>query len=362
MTPSELFLLRLYRQGLLQQSQSNLVAALTTTIGIQAQQQGEAQINLGLRVAKLQVSDLNRLYQENHIVRSWAQRWTHQLMPLEDWQLVTAARANEQLPKAYYLGKRELVLKLAKIITQELTKNKLLPKSVIDEIIKPYLPAGKQQTNFTYAVLQTIVAQGLAYFDPATAMRKYVLVAAEATPPLTVNAAIEKLVLRYLTGFGPATIADFSKWAGIKISQVRPSWAKVVANLTTVEVGQQVLACIDQPDDELLDNVRQQLNQSCLVAARFDACMTGYVDKQWLVPKRYEQEMWSKNGILMAPLIVRGTLIGHWLHRTTSKGLVFTVKHWQKLANADKELIESQLKRVAYFLEQPIAAINYQAI
>lgn len=361
MTPSELFLLRLYHQGLMK-TQPDLVTALTTTIGIQAQQQSKAQINLGLRVSKLQISNLNQLYHEKGIVRSWAQRWTHQLMTYDDWQLVIAARANERLPKAYYLGERDLVVNLADVIIQELARNSALTRATVNNIISPYLSDKKWQTNFTYAVLQTIVAQGLAYFDPATTMRNYRLVVAKTKSKLSATVAIERLMIRYLAGFGPATIDDFSKWSGIKIGQIRPIWNKVAANLVPVQVEDRELYALHYPQNNLLETLCNQLNQECLLAARFDSCMTGYADKRWFVPKIYERKMWSKNGILMAPIILRGRLIGHWVHKTIATGLVITINYWQQLSNTDKTLIELQLEQVAYFLETPISTVIYRKI
>ena len=44
-------------------------------------------------------------------------------------------------------------------------------------------------------------------------------------PDLTVEAAVDLVVRRYLTGFGPATVAEIANWAGLPVSDVSPSLA-----------------------------------------------------------------------------------------------------------------------------------------
>lgn len=53
---------------------------------------------------------------------------------------------------------------------------------------------------------------------------------------IALPAAQEELLLRYLRGFGPATIANFAHWAGFRVGEAQAIFAATVAHLATVEI------------------------------------------------------------------------------------------------------------------------------
>lgn len=332
----------------------NPQAALARTIGIQAQQASEADLNLSFRT-QTNISALHDWYDQVPVVRSWAQRWTHQLLTLADWQLVISARQTETLPKTYFLGHADLVRQLAAVVQRRLETQPRLTKADVVALLTPLLPADVRPTNFIYAVLQSLVAQGRLYFDARSTTQKYVIVA-NNLPLLPATEALPQLIKRYIEGFGPVSLVDFCKWSGIRVTQARPAWRQLVAELPHVRVAGTKL--VMAPNTAV--NVTQP---ECQLAARFDACFTGYADKSWLIEPKYQSIMWTKNGLIMAPVLLHGNVIGHWQHRQTRTGVTVTVKHWQGLTHQEQQLIEDQLtKDLQQAFSLPMTRIKFELI
>lgn len=328
--------------------------ALTRTIGIQAQQAREADLNLSLHT-HTPIETLHNWYDQQPVVRSWAQRWTHQLLTLSDWQLVISARQTETLPKTYLLGHGTLVAELATLIQNQLVTKPRLTKTEVVALLTPLIPTDVKSNNLIYAVLQTLVAQGRLYFDARSTTQNYVVVANQL-PLLPVETALPVLIQRYIEGFGPVSLADFCKWSGIRITQARPVWQQVTAKLSPVMVAGQelVVATSTEPNVDL---------PACQLAARFDACFTGYADKNWLVTPEHQKTIWTKNGLIMAPILLHGVVIGHWQHQQSRKGVTVTVKHWQPLTQQDKHLIEDQLvKDLSNAVSKPLIQVSFESI
>lgn len=324
--------LRLTHLGFGVDQNSNM--ALTRTIGIQAQQAREADLNLSLRT-QTPIEILHNWYEQQPVVRSWAQRWTHQLLTLSDWRLVISARQTETLPKSYLLGHATLLMQLVDLVENQLITKSRLTKAEVVALLTPLIPTDVKANNLIYAVLQTLVARGRLYFDARSTTRNYVIVANEL-PLLPVTTALPVLIQRYIAGFGPVSLADFCKWSGIRMTQVHSTWQQVTAQLPHVMVAGQELIMATTADSSVALPV-------CQLAARFDACFTGYTDKNWLIAPEHQSTIWTKNGLIMAPILLHGAVIGHWQHQQTRNGIVVTVKHWQPLTQQAKHVIEDQL-------------------
>lgn len=65
----------------------------------------------------------------------------------------------------------------------------------------------------------------------------------------------------------------------------------------------------------------------------------------------------------MAPILLRGVVIGHWQHRQLRNGVAVTVKHWQLLTQQDEHLIENQLaKDLPNAVSQPLLQVSFEPI
>ncbi|KRO03555.1 hypothetical protein IV54_GL000144 [Levilactobacillus paucivorans] len=143
-------------------------------------------------------------------------------------------------------------------------------------------------------------------------------------------------------------MADFVKWSGIKISQVRPAWQRVVPELTSVMVDTEQLWMIDPMTSAELAKVTDHVAQDTLIAASFSAAMTGYREKAWFATPAIQHQLWSKNGILRAPIVAQGAVVGKWTYQLRNGQIHFSVTSWGPF---DHDQLTTQFIRVAQFLE-----------
>lgn len=347
MNRAELFVYRLFRQGVFT-TQADLETAFLRHVGFQAQNQRAAALNVALQTGVTR-SELLAFYREKGIVRSWAQRWTIHLLTPADLQLVVSARQHERLPKAYFLGAEDHVRVAAHEIDQLLrTAEPLNRAAYTDHLSAKFSWYAARPQNFDYAVLQVLTAQGRLQMLPTATHQDWQLVAPQTTELLDQSGATADLIRRYLRGFGPATLADFVKWSGIKISQVRPAWQRVIPELTPVQVGEEQLWTLDPITPATLQKLTDCYAQTTVIAASFSAAMTGYREKAWFATPAVQHQLWSKNGILRAPIMANGAVVGKWTYHLSKGQIHFNVDSWGLF---DHDQLTAQFMRLAQFLE-----------
>lgn len=338
---NELKAARLANLGLLDNSRS-LLAAINRTVGIQAQQPNTATMNALLRSNGDQ-NEFDQLAHNNEIVRTWGQRWTLQLFTRADFNLVISARNKEKIPKAYYLGHEKLVSTVA----QEIVASKV--DQWDSQSLDAAFPMVKPLGNLKYVILQSLTQQGRGFYlasSSGTNWRYQVV-----TPNLAdVTSSLRELIGRYLQGFGPASLADFTKWSGIKISMVRPIWQHLTDQMAHYQVvgSDELLVNPEELTAAKLQQLLAMMTAQPIIEAGYDAIMTGYLNKEWLFSKPQQKVMWSKNGILYPPIFEDGQLIGTWRSSIQVKKLQVTVTTWtasqvarqQQLTQSFSELVE----------------------
>lgn len=314
----------------------SLQQALTQTVGVQAQQLRQAEVGLALQVPHLTRTELLNAYANGDIVRTWAQRWTYQLLTLEDWALVIAARLDEQLPTQYFQGQQDLFEHLALSLTQQLAAVDHLSKADVDAQLDElaHRPLLSQER---YTIFQLVARTGAFTFVPK-AGNQYELQAQQPTL-LSSTEAIEALMPRYLAGFGPASLLDFCKWAGLSISRVRPLWQKA---------SRHWVAC--DHDNFMLETPTPIPLPEVILTSGFDAALTGYVDKRWLVSTDHERQLWTINGILNPIVILNGAVVGTWHFKVQGKRMVTTLDYWTTVSSNQQDQIIAKLQCVADFL------------
>ncbi|GEP20144.1 DNA glycosylase AlkZ-like family protein [Pediococcus argentinicus] len=362
MNNEELRLNRLANHQIFNKQDSEF-SVLKNSVGIQSQAQRMAEINLAIKSKQLDLSTLSKDYDQQKIVRSWSQRWTLHLLTVEDWNLIINAHSQEHLPNNYYLGEKELVLKAEKELTPYLDQQRTLSKPELVKFLSSMMTEQQLGTNLIYAILQTLTANGHGFFNPNSTTQQFQLVSAQNIyQPMSIESAVQQLIVEYLNGYAPASLEDFVKWTGIKVGIVRPIWKQVTSGMEHVEINGVINYAPHFLTKLELQDIDNDAHDNVQIAARFDALMTGYIQKEWLIPTEYQSIMWSKNGILMAPVLVDGVVIGHWTYKVSGKKVNFEVITWKKISKAKQKLIQDKLSEVALFLEKVPNNIQFQQL
>ncbi|MEU4466985.1 winged helix DNA-binding domain-containing protein [Streptomyces sp. NPDC024017] len=137
----------------------------------------------------------------------------------------------------------------------------------------------------------------------------------------TVPEALRRLVLRYLAGFGPASVADVAQFAMVPRAPVRRA---LLALDDTVEQ-------LRGPDGTLLYDVPGALRPPAdtpappRLMAMWDSVLLAHADRSRVIPPAYRRLVIRVNGDVLPTLLVDGRVAGVW--RAVDGGVEATAFH-----------------------------------
>lgn len=161
------------------------------------------------------------------------------------------------------------------------------------------------------------------------------------------DAAIELLIRRCLSAFGPVTLADMAKFAGQVPARIRPVLERMSPKLATFTDEQKRvlydLPRAPRPDAETRAPVR--------LLPRFDEALIAYQHRDRIIAARHRPAIYSKNAIIEAVLLVDGFVAGIWGLERTKTDAVLRMEPFAKLSPRDRAEASAEGLRLARFME-----------
>jgi hypothetical protein len=159
-------------------------------------------------------------------------------------------------------------------------------------------------------------------------------------PPkkLDERAGIEQLVRRYLTGFGPAPIADIANWAGLHPKKVQPVTGSMKLRSFQSENGEDLLDLprLLLPDPETPAPVR--------FLGTWDAMLLTHARRAGVMPEKHRSKVFNPKYPQSTPtFIVDGRVAGSWRYE---KGKV-KVEPFERLDPRAKRALSAEADRLA---------------
>ncbi|MEU6876717.1 winged helix DNA-binding domain-containing protein [Streptomyces sp. NPDC046712] len=161
-----------------------------------------------------------------------------------------------------------------------------------------------------------------------------------ATPePEVSDAALRTLVLRYLQGFGPASVADVAQFALVQRARVRKALAALTDELERCE-GPDGEELFDIPDAPRPD---EDTPAPPRLMAMWDSTLLAYADRGRVIPPDYRTLVIRRNGDVLPTLLIDGYVAGVW--RPAEGGIEATAFHdlpdevWEGLADEARALV-----------------------
>ncbi|MCY0935453.1 winged helix DNA-binding domain-containing protein [Streptomyces sp. H34-S4] len=152
--------------------------------------------------------------------------------------------------------------------------------------------------------------------------------------------SLRTLVLRYLEGFGPASVADAAQFSMVQRARIREA-------LRALELAGK-LERLKGPDGEELFDVQgaprppEETPAPPRLMAMWDSVLLAYADRSRVVPPQYRRLVARMNGDTLATLLVDGQVAGVW--RPAGAGIEATAFHplpdevWEALAGEARSL------------------------
>jgi DNA glycosylase AlkZ-like len=132
-------------------------------------------------------------------------------------------------------------------------------------------------------------------------------VAAPAGPAVDHDAALARLIRRYLEGFGPTSAEDIAQFVLHKRSTIRTALA-AMDGLITVE-GPGGVELVDVPGAPVPPGDTPAPPR---LMAMWDSTLLAYADRRRLIPAEYRPLVVRRNGDVLPTLLVDGNVAGVW--------------------------------------------------
>jgi hypothetical protein len=328
----------LERQMLLERAELPVLEAIERLIALQAQLPNPPYIGLWSRLAAFEKDDLTRLIMRRRVVRSTMMRATQHLVTARDYlQLRPVLQPMlERLCRGNF-GKRMTEIDNAELLALGRTLLAETPRTVTElrALLLERWPNGDPDAlGFSLQFLLPLVhvpprgTWGRGGAVPATLAESWL------RRPLSDDRSPDELIVRYLAGFGPATVADVQMWSGL--TGLRAAMERLRPQLRTFhnEAGKELFDLPDAPlpDPDTAAPVR--------FLPEYDNILLGHDDRSRMISDEHRKALWTKNGLLSSAL-VDGTVAATWKIVRDRKSATLTIDPLRRIARTHRaELVE----------------------
>ncbi|HUX21638.1 MAG TPA: crosslink repair DNA glycosylase YcaQ family protein, partial [Spirochaetia bacterium] len=164
---------------------------------------------------------------------------------------------------------------------------------------------------------------------------------------LSVEAAEDALLHRYLHSYGPATAADLAAWSGVRRRDADTIWGRAASELLAVDVEGREASLLASDLEVLLQAEVER--PSVRLLPYFDSYILAHAERSYVAPKD-RPAVYRPQGWVSAVLLVDGSARGTWTHETKRSLLRVTVKPFARLSRAVSRLLRREVELLAPFL------------
>lgn len=194
------------------------------------------------------------------------------------------------------------------------------------------------------------------------------------TRPLARDEALARLMARYVTSHGPATIQDAAWWSGLTLSDVREGLALAGEAVVrqTIDgreywVGAAAPRFVDRRSSSTSRNTAvrtpgtrspraQQAQHQVLLLPSYDEYTVAYRDRSALLHDSTENTTLAQSALLSQPVMLDGRHVGAWrrtIPARTSAPVRVDVRLLQPLTTRERDALDAAVERYARFLGRP---------
>ncbi|WP_341935112.1 winged helix DNA-binding domain-containing protein [Microbacterium sp. LWO14-1.2] len=294
---------------------------------------------------------VDRAFDRGDLVRAWTMRGTLHTIPARDlgWVLsVTGERQRRQAAgRRRDLGIDDAMINAVTDSVVPRLRDGGLTRSEMFEVFAGVGvdPSGQRGIHLLSELTLTgLLCQGpVVARDGISREQRFVLVDGHIREHARPDDPLAELFVRYITGHGPATVADFAWWSGLTLGQSRQARERTDGRITEVEDG--VFSATERPR-------RASDTASVFALGAFDEYYISYADRTAVcAPKHLAAVGPGKNGMVRATLVSDGRVIGCWTHAAASLGAPPELFDHPRREHVDEDAVRAALARFTRFLD-----------
>jgi uncharacterized protein YcaQ len=334
--------------------------------GLHAQVPVTPYLSLWNRVENFENNQLDEaLYRDKTLVKVWCMRGTLHMIPSQDLPVY-----NKALKKMWFEShKREI--QEPEWPSMEERKNSIYPK-ILEALAQRPLSRkeleAKMKNNFKPypgffsawgGILKVMAYEGLTVHAQPCRKESCFARVDKWLPNINLSQideeeAKEKLLIKYLDGYGPASTQDFSFWSGLLISDFKKTIENTSGSLLEeIKIdGVKGQFLILKEDFKILDSMSLDAKAPISLLPKFDSFVLGHKDRIRIIQPEHMKKVYRpKVGDVAATLLVNGQIAGIWRHEKTKRILKMVISPFTKLQKEDLREIEEKAKALSQFME-----------
>jgi hypothetical protein len=339
----------LERQLLLRRSRLSVTAAIEQLVGLQAQAPNPPYIGLWTRLLDFRPDQLAQLITDRKMVRIALMRGTIHLVTARDC-LALRPLVQPVLDRAIYAS-GSIISELRDVDVgslvgdaRELLEDRPLTNRQLGVALEASWP-DHDPSALTHAVrcLAPLVQVPPRGIWGAKSQAMHTTAEHWLGQPLETNISLEHLVLRYLAGFGPASILDMQTWCGLTgldeiVDHLRPR-LRTFRN----ESGRELYDLPDapRPDPATPAAVR--------FLPEFDNVLLSHTDRTRIIGDDDRTRIYTVNGLVPGTVLVDGFVHGRWRIDRRNGAARLAVEPFRKLSKKDAAAIVEEGLRLLSF-------------
>jgi hypothetical protein len=332
----------LERQMLLGRQTLSAEKAIERLVGMQAQVPNQPYIGLWTRLDGFQHPELARLINNRRAVRMTLMRATIHLVSARDG-LALRPVLQPVMERGFRtgspFGRRLAGLDIAKVLAAGRGLLEEKPRTVDDlgKLLHERWP-DRDATSLAYAVRYLLP---LVQIPPRGIWGEGglpILATSDAWlgRPLEAAPSPDKMVMRYLAAFGPATVNDIQAWSGLtRLREV------------TDRLGRRLRHFHDENGKELLDVRGARVPDPETPAPprflpEFDNVLLGHADRTRVIADEHRKLVFLSANRMMGTVLLDGWVGGRWKITRTRDSATLVVEPFKRLAGGDEVAVSAE--------------------
>jgi hypothetical protein len=161
--------------------------------------------------------------------------------------------------------------------------------------------------------------------------RDFDLIDAELTQ--TFEEVLPELFRRFLTAYGPATLADAAWFFGLQKERKKELFSLDLDEYLRFEYNKGVYYAIDDKTD--MDDI-----PALTLLSGFDPLIVSYMERSAVLPPEYKKAVVTKSGICLPTIAINGQVAGLWNIKNRKSVIEFFTEQPQGIHDTTYELVE----------------------
>jgi len=331
--------------------------------GVQAQVMSAAYLQLWTRNHAITRAEIeSALWKDRTLVKTSLMRQTLHLIPTDEFLLYIAALRPSRIAQAMRVMDRCGITRdeseaLIPLIMKTLSAGPLNRPAIAAAL----RPKASKQVRFwmenSWSLVRLPVAEGLICYGRGEGNAIVFIRTDHWLPklklePMSATEAQCALLRKYLRAYGPATLTDFSHWAGIPMQEVKTLRPLIEAELAQIS-GDKKSSFLLREDVAVL-NGSAAARGSIRLLPIFDSYLLAHRDKDHLLSLKHYKRVYRNQGWISPVILIDGAAAGVWSHKLQGKRLLVEIEPFGKLSKAERSGIEREAEHLAHSFERDL--------